>query len=316
MSFLSPRFLLLLVVVYGLAMLYLFLQLRRDRRYTVRFTNLALLESVAPKRPAWRRHVPAVLLLLSLAGMVVALARPSRMEEVPRERATIIMAIDVSISMEATDVAPNRLDAAKAAAETFADQLPPAINLGLVAFAGTADVVVSPTTDRSLLKQALRVLELREATAIGDAVMASLDAINTVPTAPDQEPAPAHVVLMSDGETTAGLPNEVAADAAVQAGVPVSTIAFGTSGGTIVYEGEIVAVPTNPDALQALADATGGQFFEAVTGDELRSVYADIGTSIGFDEEPREIGTWFVGAAFLFGLLAAAGSLVWFSRLP
>ena len=322
MSFLAPSRLFLLLAVYGLAFAYLFLQLRRRNRYAVRFTNLALLESVAPKRPGWRRHVPAVLLLLSLSAMVISLARPSRDERVPRERATIIMAIDVSISMNATDVAPNRLEAAKDAATSFVEDLPPSINLGLVAFAGTTQVLVSPTTDRAAVERAVSGLQLREATAIGDAIVASLDSIKTVPGDPDAvdgeeaEVPPAHIVLMSDGETTVGIENEVATQAATEAGVPVSTIAFGTQFGTIEYEGEIVAVPTNPAALEAIADSTGGSFFEAVTGDELQRVYADIGSSLGYENEPREIALWFVGAAYVLGMLAGVGSLVWFSRLP
>ncbi|HEV2768222.1 MAG TPA: VWA domain-containing protein, partial [Acidimicrobiales bacterium] len=148
MSFLAGHRLLLLAVVAALGAAYVILQVQGRRRYAVRFTNLALLESVAPERPGWRRHVPAALLLAALAGMVVSLARPVRDELVPRERATVVMAIDVSISMQATDVAPSRFVAAKEAAVSFAERLPQPINLGLVAFAGTARVLVPPTTDR------------------------------------------------------------------------------------------------------------------------------------------------------------------------
>jgi Ca-activated chloride channel family protein len=292
------------------------LQVRGRQRYAVRFTNLALLTSVAPSRPGWRRHLPAALLLVSLAGMVVSLARPARAELVPRERATIMMAIDVSISMDATDVRPSRLTSAKAAATSFAQLLPEQINLGLVAFAGSARVLVPPTTDRTQVVDAIEHLELAESTAIGEAVLASLAAIESVPDAVDGGPVPAHILVLSDGETQVGTPNQLAAAAAVEAEVPVTTIAFGTPDGTITYQGQTLPVAVNEAELAELAEATGGSAFEAATTEQLETVYQDIGSSIGFVTEQREIGTWFTGAAFALALLAAATSLVWFSRLP
>jgi Ca-activated chloride channel homolog len=157
-------------------------------------------------------------------------------------------------------------------------------------------------------------LELAEATAIGDAVLACLDAIESMPA--NGEPVPASVVLMSDGETTVGVPNARAADAAKEAGVPITTIGFGTDEGTIHYEGRVLPVPVNEDELAQLADATGGRTFSAATGEELQSVYRDIGSSVGFEEEAREVGRWFTGVALVLAMLAAVGSLVWFSRLP
>ena len=316
MTFLSTEWLWLLAVVGALGLAYLLVQWWGRRRYTVRFTNLDLLASVAPKRPGWRRHIPAALLLLALASMAVAMARPTRAVDVPRERATIIMAIDVSISMDATDVLPTRLEAAKAAATAFTEQLPKAINLGLVAFAGTAAVLVPPSTDHEAVSNAVARLQLAEATAIGEAVLASIRVLEAMPQAPGGEPVPATVVLMSDGETTVGTPTDVAAEAAQEAGIPVTTIAFGTATGTIEYQGELVQVPVNVEELAGLADVTGGSAFEAVTAEELRSVYADIGSSVGFEKEDREVGTWFVGGAFALAGLAALGSLLWFSRLP
>ncbi len=316
MRFLEPGRLLLGIVVVALALSYLAMQLWGRQRYAVRFTNLDLLASVAPKRPGWRRHLPAALLLVALASMVVAVARPTRSERVPRERATIIMAIDVSISMDATDVRPSRLEAAKAAASSFTGLLPAQINLGLVAFAGSATVLVQPTTDRDLVYGAIDRLTLAEATAIGEAVVASLSSVASLPGTEDGEEVPAHIVLMSDGETTAGTPNELAVEAAVEAGVPVTTIAFGTDGGTIEYQGETLPVPVNSDDLAALADATGGSAFEAATGEQLRGVYEDIGSSIGFTDEEREIGELFTGGALAAALVASALSLAWSSRLP
>ena len=316
MSFLEPGRLALGLVVLGLAAGYVAMQVWGRQRYAVRFTNVALLASVAPRRPGWRRHVPAALLLLALASMVVALARPTRSEQVPRERATIILAIDVSISMDATDVQPSRLEAAKAAAQSFVGQLPAPINLGLVSFAGSATVLVPPGTDRDLVLSAIDRLTLAEATAIGEAVVASLASIDSLPDGSDGEEVPAHIVLMSDGETTAGTPNEIAVQAARDAGVPVTTIAFGTDAGTIEYEDEVLPVPVNRPELAAVAESTGGTAFEAASGEQLRGVYEDIGSSIGFTEEEREVGDRFTGAAFAAAALGAVLSLAWTSRLP
>jgi len=313
MTWESPQRLWLLLAVAALAVAYVVLQRRRSK-YAVRFTNLRLLDRVAPKRPQWRKHVPAGLFLAMLGLLVVGFARPTDEVRVPRERATVLLAIDVSISMDATDVAPSRLEAAQAAATTFARRLPPRINLGLVSFAGSATVRVPPTTDREAVVSASGRLELAEATAIGDAVLACLDAIESVPV--DGEPVPASVVLMSDGETTVGVPNSRAADAAEEAGVPITTIGFGTDEGTIRYEGRVLPVPVNQEDLAALADATGGRTFSAATGEELQSVYEDIGSSVGFETEAREVGRWFTGLALALATLAAVGSLVWFSRLP
>ena len=316
MSFLEPGRLVLALVVLALAVAYVGVQLWGRQRYAVRFTNLALLASVAPRRPGWRRHVAAGFLLVSLLCMVVALARPARTERVPRERATIIMAIDVSISMDATDVRPSRLEAAKAAATSFTSLLPDQINLGLVSFAGSAAVLVPPTTDRDVIYSAIDRLTLAEATAIGEAIVTSLAAIESSSGEVEGEEVPAHIVLMSDGETTAGTPNELAVEAAAAAGVPVTTIAFGTDSGTIEYQGETLPVPVNQEDLAAVADATGGTTFEAATGEQLRGVYEDIGSSIGFTEEEREIGERFTAAAFAAALVASGLSLAWSSRLP
>ncbi|HEV2766140.1 MAG TPA: VWA domain-containing protein, partial [Acidimicrobiales bacterium] len=215
-----------------------------------------------------------------------------------------------------TDVAPSRFVAAKEAAVSFAERLPQPINLGLVAFAGTARVLVPPTTDRALVIRAIEGLEMAESTAIGDAVVASLDAVRTVPGDDEDEPVPAHILLLSDGDTQVGVPNEVAAERARQEGVPVTTIAFGTQEGTITFRDQVVPVAVNHADLRALAEFTGGSAFQAATGEQLEAVYQDIGSSIGFQVEQREIGGWFVGLAFVVAVLAALASLVWFSRLP
>ena len=315
LTFLSGARLWFLVVVAALIAAYVVMQLRR-KEYAVRFTNLNLLDSIAPKRPSWRRHIPAAAFVLSLIALVTAFAQPARPVKVPRERATVVMAIDTSLSMEATDVQPTRLIAAQEAAKAFVDIVPSRLNIGLVSFSGTAQVLVSPTTDHALLKRGIDTLQLGPRTAIGEAIFASLAAIQSVPTEPGQAPAPGRIVLMSDGETTVGRPNDAASKAAADAKVQVSTIAFGTDNGTVSVEGRDIPVPVNHDALAQIADATGGKAFEAATAKELRRVYENIGSSIGYRTEQREITSWMVGIALAFALAAAAGSLLWTSRLP
>jgi Ca-activated chloride channel family protein len=246
----------------------------------------------------------------------VAWARPADEVEVPRERATVVLAIDTSLSMEATDVPPSRLEAAQQAALTFVEQLPPQINLGLVTFDGVARVRVTPTTDRGPVQQAIETLELGPATAIGEAIFAGLDAIESVPVADEAEEVPARMVVMTDGKTTVGRPDVDGAEAALEAGVPVSTIAFGTERGTVVIDGEIQPVPVDEEPLRLISDRTGGQFFSAQSLDQLTEVYEDIGSSVGYDTEEREVTDRFVGFAVVLLLVSAVGSLLWSHRLP
>ncbi|WP_210574995.1 VWA domain-containing protein [Streptomyces sp. NBC_00457] len=316
MSLRSPGWLLLLVPLAGLIGAYLLVQ-RRRRRYAVRFTNLDLLDKVAPSRPGWRRHVPAAAFCATLGLLVVGFARPTADVQVPRERATIMIAFDVSGSMEATDVEPTRMDAAKRAAVTFVDRLPERFNVGLVPFSGTTTVAVPPTTDRVVLRRAIEQLTPGQATAIGDAVMASRDAIRTLDKEAETEPPPAHVVLLSDGANTAGRSVESAAAEIAADRIPVSTIAYGTEDGVIEFpDGRVLQVPVDGPALEGLAERTGGDFHEAASGEELQAVYEDIGSSVGYRTEEREVWQWFVAAGLITALAAAATSLLWFSRLP
>jgi Ca-activated chloride channel family protein len=316
-SFLDPWRLLLLLGAVALVGAYVLVQGRRQA-YAMRFTNVDLLASVAPRRPGWRRHITAAVFLLAIVAMIVAFARPVWAVEVPRERATVVLAIDTSLSMQATDVAPSRLEAAKEAAISFLAQVPDTVNVGLVTFNGTASLRVAPTTDRRAVEDAIDGLRLAEQTAIGEAIFTSLDALQAVPPAEDGSEVPAAIVVMSDGSTTAGRPDDEAADAAVEAAVPVSTIAFGTDSGTISIPGEQadIPVPVDRDALETIADATGGQFYEASSESELRDVYADIGSSIGYTTEDQEQTAWFVAGAIAAAFVAGGLSIAWFSRLP
>jgi Ca-activated chloride channel homolog len=313
--FLAPWWLLTLLPVLLTAAFYVIRQFRR-RQYAMRFTNVDLLRTLAPRGLGWRRHVSALAFLLSLLGLGLAMARPSVDEKQPLERATVILAIDVSLSMEADDVQPTRIEAAQAAAKSFVKELPPSYNLGLVSFAKSANVLVSPTKDRNAVIAGIDGLTLAEATATGEAVFTSLDAIKSVPADGAAGAPPARIVLLSDGYRTSGRSIEDAETAASQANVPVSTIAFGTDDGVVDIRGALQKVPVDRVSLQQLADKTKGHFYEAASVGELKKVYEDMGSSIGHRVESREVTQWYAGAALLFGLCAAAFSLLWTSRLP
>ncbi len=317
MTFQSPLWLLALLGVLALVGFYVWVQ-RRRQAYAARFTNVALLGSIMPRRPGWRRHLAFGVLALGLATLVVSLAVPSTEVRVPRERATVVMAVDVSLSMQATDIQPDRFRAMQTAAKEFVDVLPERINLGLVSFAGTATTVVPPTTDRLQVANAIDNLDLAESTAIGEAVFTSLTTIenfqSTVVTR-GEEPPPARIVLLSDGQTTVGREDTQAIDAAKAAGVPVSTIAFGTDYGTLDLDGEIVPVPVDRAALEAIADQTGGSYSQAVSAAELEQVYADLGSQIGYTTEPQDISPWFVRSGVLIAVLGVVLSLLWTNRL-
>ncbi|HWH30125.1 MAG TPA: VWA domain-containing protein [Mycobacteriales bacterium] len=314
-SFLAPGRLWLLVLVAALAAGYVAVQ-RRRRAYAVRFSTLPLLASVAPKRPGWRRHVPAAALLLALAVLVVAFARPEADVRVPRERATVVVAIDVSLSMQATDVEPDRFTAAKASATDFVQGLPDTFAVGLVSFAGGAAVVVPPTQEHARVQRGISSLDLGPSTAIGEAVFASLDALQQVQPVDGEQAPPARIVLLTDGTNTVGRDLTAATVAARDAGVPVSTISFGTADGVVEVQGQRVPVPVDVDSMQRLADDTGGAAFTAESGEELDAVYDDIGQQVGTTTERREVTDAVTGLGLALVLLAAVGSLVWTSRLP
>lgn len=316
MTWLSPERLWLLVAVAALAAAYVVAQRRRSR-YAVRFTNLKLLDRVAPKRPAWRRHVPASLFLAMLVLLVAGFAQPQAEVRVPRERATVLVAVDVSRSMQATDVAPDRLSAAKEAARQFVADLPEKFNVGLVGFAGTASVFVPPGTDRAQLAGGIDRLadgsSGQGGTAIGDAIAAALDQIRSLDAAAGEDTPPARVVVLSDGANTAGREPAEAARLATGLGVPVDAISFGTTGGMI--EGG-TRVPVDGETLRSIADSTGGNYFEAGNAAELRDAYADIGSSVGYQTEVRDVSARFIGVGLALAALAALASLLWFARLP
>ena len=315
MSFLVAWRLWLLLGVGGLVGAWLASIFRR-RRDVVRFTNVAMLDVIAPERSALRRHLPAGLWLVAVTLLVIGFARPVRTVSEPEERATVVLALDVSNSMDATDVDPSRIEVAKTAALDFVDGLPEEFDVGLVLFSATVNALPAGD-DRAAVRAAIDDAELAGDTAIGEAIFSALDLVEGAPPAEDGSAPPARIVVLSDGETTTGRPDAAAAEAAAEAGVPVDTIAFGTPDGTIEdVSGAVLDVAVSPGPLRDIAETTGGQFAEADSLDSLDEVYGTITTVVGYEDVEREIGGWFTGAGLL--LLAVAGllSLLWSQRLP
>jgi Ca-activated chloride channel homolog len=284
---------------------------RRVARHAVPFPDVDLL-IVAAQRGRWRRFVPLGLAGLSLAGFLFALARPEVTRSVPKEQATIMLAIDTSGSMAADDVAPYRLRAAQDAARKFAERVPRQYKVGLVNFAGNAATLVSPTTDRAAFYAALDTLHADGATAIGEAIFASLDAMkSSQPGVPKLTSA--RILLLSDGENTVGRTPEDAAQAARELDVPVATVALGTSDG-VLPNGR--AVPPNPAALKALAESTGATSYESRDADSLKAVYEKLGSVIGTQKVLDEVTAWPAGIAALLLILAGVAAWRFGPRFP
>ena len=342
MSFERPLLLLALLAVPVAVGLYLLAE-RRRARYAVTFTNLEVLAAVADGRN-WRRLVPPALALLAFAVLAAALARPHVDTLVPRERATVILVVDVSRSMHAEDVAPTRLAAAQEAVRTFLDRVPPRLRVGLIAFAGDPQVAAPPTTDRELLRASLDSIDLfpgYSGTAIGDALALAVElaeqatggggtggdgdgqtiALRTAAPAPSSEESVASILFLSDGSQTRGFLEPLqGAELARTAGIPVFTISLGTQEGTVTgnFGGfqQTIPVPPDPVTLSAIAEETGGKFFAARDAGALEAAYAELGSSLGREPGRREATAWFLAGAA--GLLTAALLLgaLWSPRLP
>ena len=344
MSFAHPFWFAVGALVILLLVGYLLAQ-RRTRRHTLRFANLELLERVAPRRPGRWRHVPTALVLVGLISLTVALAGPTAEARVPRNEATVMLAIDVSLSMEATDVSPNRLEAAQEAATQFVDDLTPGVNLGIVSFAGIATVLVAPTPDRAAAKAAIASLKLDERTATGEAIISCLQTIETFsrtlaggaagttpPAGQDgsgsgdgsggtdgtaaSPTVPARIVLMTDGKRTVGRTEQDAAQRAADARIPVSVIAFGTDHGSIEYQGEDIPVPLDTASMQEIAQISGGDFHTAASTEELKSVYAELGEQIGYETQEKDVSRPWLIAGTVIVILGSAAALVLTGRIP
>ncbi|MDA8437175.1 MAG: VWA domain-containing protein [Actinomycetales bacterium] len=321
MTFLSAWRLVLLLAPIALLVAYVLVQRRRHTQ-VVRFTSVDLLDSVAPKRSGWQRHVPAAGALLSLVVLTLAFAQPVMALPTPRDKATILLALDTSASMAATDVAPNRLAAAEEQARAFVRDLPDGVQVGLVTFDTSARLLVPPTDDHARVIDALTSLDVGPGTATADGIRASLAAVEGARTTDTGERAQSAIVLMSDGTPTVAPdgqdPVQAANDAAAeakQAGVPIDTIAFGTAAGVVTVQGQDVPVPTDVEAMATIARLSGGRSFTAETAGQLAESYAQIGSTVAYEVKTQEVTAYFAGIALLLAVAAAAGGLVWNQRL-
>jgi Ca-activated chloride channel family protein len=330
MSFEAPALLLGLLLV-PLAALGYWLVQRRPAPFAVRYTNLEVLAGVARGRRSWKRHLPAALMLAALAALCVAFARPTVTVKTPDERASVVLVVDVSGSMRATDVTPTRLAAAKRAMRSFLERAPDSLRVGVVAFSDEAQVVVSPTVDREQLAQGIDLLGPGFGTAIGDAIARAVDLARTAtgetgttsasPVKDEKGRALASILLLSDGAQTRGLlsPGQ-GAQRAQTAGIPVFTIALGTDEGTILAgppgQEQLIPVPPDRETLAAVAEYTGAEAFDAESADAVEKVYRGLGSRVGRQERPREVTSAFVTAGALLLAGAAGAALAGAPRLP
>jgi Ca-activated chloride channel homolog len=333
-TFASPWLLVTLLLVPATLLLALWFEKRRAR-YAVAFTNLDVLASVAEKRRPWRRWVPLALFLLALASASIALARPRATVAVPANRATVVLLVDVSGSMRAADVKPTRLGAAQNAMAAFADHVPKSVKVGLVSFSTGPNLLVVPTTDRTVLHEGIDLLAPEAGTAIGDGLQL---AVQTVKAAVGDAPRgrdgkiPGAIVLLSDGAQTRGIltPLQGAAKAR-NAGIRVFTVALGTDHGTLGFNGGFGfgfgngggggggrRFPVRPDpvTLAAIARETDGKTYRAKSASKVESIYKQLGQSIAHRPSKREISSWFAGGAALLLLLAVGGARLTGERLP
>jgi Ca-activated chloride channel family protein len=325
MSFGEPILLAGLILVPLAALVYAALQARK-RREAATFANPALMPNLVTARPGWRRHLPPLLLLVALGALVVALARPQHTVAAPQRQATVMMVTDVSGSMRANDVEPDRLSAAVEAGHTLADKLPPELRLGLVSFSDYAEQTVPPGTDRDPVNEALDRLVADGGTAMGDALRRGIESVRTPVANRDGSGTrrlPGVIVLLSDGKNTSG--NTRPLDIARQAKalhIPIYAIALGTPSGKIEltdpFSGTIqtIAVPPDPQTLKSIAQITGGRFFETAKAADLKSIYANLGTRLSSKQEKREVTVDFAGGGLVLLLVGGGLSLAWFGRLP
>lgn len=314
-TFLEPNKLLALLVIPLLVAAYVYATRRKNRR-GMRFTNTSVLDVVVPKQSQWRRHVAVALSLLSLITLAMAWAVPSAETEVKRNRATIVMVIDVSLSMEATDVEPSRLAAAKEEAKTFVESVDPKFNIAVVSMAGSTSIVSPPGLDRNATLAAIAGLKVQESTAIGEGIVAGLQALEQAPKADDGSVAPGAIVLLSDGESTSGRAPMQGAAEAKRADVPVHTIGYGTENGYVDLDGKREPVPVDHQTLQEIAEATGGQYFKAASPEELEKVYSDIREETGYEKVKEPVTAQFAGYGLAFAVVAALGAVSLAARWP
>ena len=299
MSFRWPELLWAVLLVPVILLVWLRGEHRRAQRAGV-FGNPALLPNVVTARPGWRRVIPIVLYLLAATVLLLALARPEATAQVPRDQATIMLVMDSSQSMLNTDVSPTRIQAARAAADAFLEEIPDRFQVGLVTFAGAPSVEALPTTDKEVIRNALRTAPVRQGTAVGDAVVRALQA-SRPRNAVNNERPPTAILLLTDGESRSGIAPAAAAQRAREEKVPVFTVALASQ---------------PPPELQQVAEISGGQAFTAPTSEQLTAVYRDLGTRLTYVKEKRELTSYFMAGAAVLLLAGAAASILWFLRLP
>jgi len=339
-SFQWPWALGLLAVVAALAVLYVLAQ-RRRHRYALRYANVSLVREALGRGPGWRRHVPPVLFLVAVGVMVLAMSRPVAVVTVPSQEGTIILTIDVSGSMLAEDMKPNRIEAAKAAARAFVERQNANLRIGIVSFSTDASIVQSPTTDKNLIIAAINRLRPQRATAIGRAILVSLDAIfegaeddlpsaafqnldpnaasprPTLPPLPGGQKAPASIVLLTDGQNNQFPPPLAVVDQAASRGVRIYTIGVGSAQGAIVrIQGRQIRTALDEATLKKIAELTDGEYYNASTETDLRKVYETLTTQLVIRQEKTEITAFFTAAAAILAIIAGGLSLFWFNRLP
>jgi Ca-activated chloride channel family protein len=317
LSFLSPDRLLILLVIPLLVAAYIFATRRKNRR-GMRFTNTSMLDVVVPKQSQWRRHLAVALSLLSLVTLTAAFAQPSTQVDVPRERATVVIVIDASQSMQATDVAPNRLAAAKAAAIEFVQKIPDKYNVSVVSMAGNSSILVPPTLAHNTVENAINSIQLQDGTAIGEGIYTALRALQQAPKDPSKPDsvAPGAIVMLTDGSNTAGRAPMQAAAEARTAKVPIYTIAYGTENGYVDLDGKREPVPVDHELMKQIAASTNGRYFSAATIDELKAVYDNISSEVGYEKAEREVTSRFAGYGLAFAVLAALGAISLGAKWP
>lgn len=318
MSFAQPLFLLALLLL-PLAVLAYLAHERNRRAAAAAFAAPAVQASVVPRTPGWRRHAPLAAYALALAVLILALAKPQRTVAVPVERASIMLTTDFSGSMQATDVPPTRLAAARAAADRFLEEVPAAVRVGLVAFNQSARLVESPTTDRAAVRNAIAALQPSGGTATGEALAVSIGALAQQKDA-DGVRVPSAIILLSDGASVRGRPPQELAQRAKDLKIPIYTVTLGTPNGTIQVtrsNGTVETRPVapDPDESREVAAISGGRAYTAETARNLSDVYKALGSRIGYRDEKREITAAFTGGAFALLAGGALLSLLWFRRL-
>ena len=339
MTFLWADALWLLLLIPALIVAYILLQ-RRRQKYALRYASLSVVKEALGRGPGWRRHIPPIFFLLGLTAMILALARPAAIILLPSQQGTVILTIDVSGSMQAQDMKPSRLEAAKIAARAFVDKQPPNVRIGIVSFSDNAAVVQSPTSDRAAVLAAINRLTPQRGTAIGRGILTSVDAAFEDPTKPVPTPiprdalgsieptptptpvprgqhAPAIVVLLSDGESNVGPRPVDILEQVANRGVRVYTVGLGSPEGVVLnVQGRNVRVRLDEQVLKRIADETDGDYFRADTEANLKSVYENLSTQLVFKPEQMELTALFTGIASIWMLIAGTLALLWFNRLP